>query len=477
MIKKFKLLFSLQQISKIFPRLYPKALKSSQYGKALRESNKIKKFYGDPALKYLKKVFQKKQYFPFQKQETFFRFLESRLDVVLYRSGFFETINTAKQQVCLGSVQVNKKTVFSPKYILQPGDIIEIVANDQGVSTASFKRQEKSLCARSNGKAHHFLSKLKVNKKKIAWRFQRSPLLLFLINNASTLLDSCDGVASTSTSTNQRFVKRFVSHNEAFIDREFLNSGLPDTPNQELRTQNKADEKDGCQLVDHHKDVSDNFKDTKKFIYKRFINFSLFKTPQNENFQRFFEPNVLKQPFLTTKQEQSLIGFYQSKFFEREEKLFYSLKQNTNQIISKFFINSHKSNTFSSQEMPILNFNKDLKTKLQKNWLASIYNLFLKKKAISSQNNGLKQKNVGHSVQIPNLEQRFFLRNSSAKVSPNMKHTKASFNFFKDQPFFISKKTKPLHLEISYKSRCIVFLFPPQRICLPNYINLSQIYK
>ena len=436
MIKKFKLLFSLQQINKIFPRLYPKISKSSQYGKALCESNKIKKFYGGASLKYLKKLFQKKQYFPFQKQETFFRFLESRLDIVLYRSGFFETINTAKQQIRLGLIQVNKKTVVSPKYILQPGDIIEVVSSDQNfLPVSQFFHKKK----RSNT----ILSRLK--KKKTVWRFQRSPFLLSLLNNTST------------------------------IGRDFLDNTLSNS----------------------------------------------------------FNINKLKHISLTEKQKQSLMEFYQSKTFERQKKLLKSLKQNTSRIISKTFIKDHKSDIFFSQKMPILNGNKNVKTKFRNNWLFSIYNLFLKKKTILSQNNGLKQKNVGYSLQILNLQRKFSLpeeteaftttksflatpplvkknlplvspsgllseqplaslrepkglskvspsgipKMSEAMLSSNTNHTKVSFNFFKNQPFFVSKKIKPLHLEVSYKSRCIIFLFPPQRICLPNYINLLHIYK
>lgn len=49
--------------------------------------------------------------------------------------------------------------------------------------------------------------------------------------------------------------------------------------------------------------------------------------------------------------------------------------------------------------------------------------------------------------------------------------------FFKSQYCLAQKMTKPLHLEISYKSLCIIFLYPPQRVCLPVYVDLDSILK
>ena len=93
----------------------------------LRESKKIALFYGDLSKKYLQKLFRGSYYFPCQKNETIFTILESRLDVVLYRSGFFESIATAKQAVLTGGIQVNKKKVISPGTKIMAGDIVHVL--------------------------------------------------------------------------------------------------------------------------------------------------------------------------------------------------------------------------------------------------------------------------------------------------------------------------------------------------------------
>ena len=55
-----------------------------------------------------------------------FRLLESRLDVVLCKIGFFPTIPFARQWIYHGKVLVNDKVISFANYLLQPGDVISI---------------------------------------------------------------------------------------------------------------------------------------------------------------------------------------------------------------------------------------------------------------------------------------------------------------------------------------------------------------
>ena len=52
--------------------------------------------------------------------------IESRLDVVLYRSKFCWSINIARQIIKHGKVKVNNRIIKSKFYILKPGDFISI---------------------------------------------------------------------------------------------------------------------------------------------------------------------------------------------------------------------------------------------------------------------------------------------------------------------------------------------------------------
>ena len=58
--------------------------------------------------------------------DILFRLLESRLDVVLCKIGFFPTIPFARQWICHGKVLVNNKIITLANYLLQPGDVISI---------------------------------------------------------------------------------------------------------------------------------------------------------------------------------------------------------------------------------------------------------------------------------------------------------------------------------------------------------------
>ena len=58
--------------------------------------------------------------------DVLFRLLESRLDVVVCKIGFFPTIPFARQWIHHGKVLVNNKIITLANYLLQPGDVISI---------------------------------------------------------------------------------------------------------------------------------------------------------------------------------------------------------------------------------------------------------------------------------------------------------------------------------------------------------------
>ncbi len=60
------------------------------------------------------------------KRSSFLRHLESRLDVVLSRSGVVPNIWKARQLIRHGHVELNKSKVSEPGLFIGPGDIIQI---------------------------------------------------------------------------------------------------------------------------------------------------------------------------------------------------------------------------------------------------------------------------------------------------------------------------------------------------------------
>ena len=102
--------------------------KMSEYGLQLREKQKAKFIYGvleKPFRNYYKKADRMKG----QTGTNLMVILESRLDNVVFRSGFARTRREARQIVDHKHVLVNGKQVNIPSYLVKAGDTIEIKEN------------------------------------------------------------------------------------------------------------------------------------------------------------------------------------------------------------------------------------------------------------------------------------------------------------------------------------------------------------
>lgn len=95
----------------------------SQFKKILRECRKIRLLYGNLSMRHLSRATSKVRL----PGENLLIWLESRLDVVLERCGFFNTVKAARESVLNGKILVNSKVVESPGFFLKGGDIIKIV--------------------------------------------------------------------------------------------------------------------------------------------------------------------------------------------------------------------------------------------------------------------------------------------------------------------------------------------------------------
>lgn len=91
-------------------------------------------FYGKLSEKYLNQVCvtaynrfknQNNKYFV-NKNSYFLEFLESRLDTILYRAQFVQSMRSAKQLISHGKVFINGTKIKINSYIIKKGDLIEI---------------------------------------------------------------------------------------------------------------------------------------------------------------------------------------------------------------------------------------------------------------------------------------------------------------------------------------------------------------
>lgn len=97
----------------------------SQYGRQLREKQKVKRYYGvseKQFRKYMEIAFNSKG----TTADSLFELLESRLDNVIYRLGFAKTHPQARQLVSHRHVYVNGKRVNIPSFIVKVGDVITL---------------------------------------------------------------------------------------------------------------------------------------------------------------------------------------------------------------------------------------------------------------------------------------------------------------------------------------------------------------
>lgn len=99
--------------------------KVSAYGTQLREKQKVKRLYG---------VLENQFHNTFKKAdrqkgitgEVLLMLLERRLDNVIYRLGFANSRNEARQLVKHNHFSVNQSKVSIPSYLVKPGDVVQL---------------------------------------------------------------------------------------------------------------------------------------------------------------------------------------------------------------------------------------------------------------------------------------------------------------------------------------------------------------
>ena len=97
----------------------------SQYGRQLREKQKVKRLYGileKQFRKYVEKALKSKG----NTGEALLVLLEKRLDNVVYKLGFATTRPMSRQLVSNRHVLVNSKIVNIPSYQVKAGDVVSL---------------------------------------------------------------------------------------------------------------------------------------------------------------------------------------------------------------------------------------------------------------------------------------------------------------------------------------------------------------
>ena len=103
----------------------------SGYGIQLREKQKLRRMYGILERQF-RNYYAKAAGRPGSTGENLLRFLEGRLDNVVYRMGFAATRAEARQLVSHKAIEVNGEAVNVPSYQCAAGDVISVREKAKG---------------------------------------------------------------------------------------------------------------------------------------------------------------------------------------------------------------------------------------------------------------------------------------------------------------------------------------------------------
>jgi small subunit ribosomal protein S4 len=106
-------------------------LRISDYGKQLREKQKLRRVYGVLERQF-RRYFAQATKGKSSTGENLLKLLESRLDNVVYRMGMGSTRAEARQLVTHGSILVNGKRLNVPSAIVRAGDAVSVAERAKG---------------------------------------------------------------------------------------------------------------------------------------------------------------------------------------------------------------------------------------------------------------------------------------------------------------------------------------------------------
>ena len=409
--KPINLLFSLDQFVFEFSKKTYQQKKTGEFFQQLKERKKLSLFYGHLSQKSLTKLFtkatQSKGFF----SKNVLCLLERRLDVVLYRSGFTQTIAESRQCIAHKKVSVNGKSITFPSYQVEPGDILSIAPTTKtkinlhllkSLKTGQSQNYPKVVAPRSSI-AEDFFSKLKKNLNPLPWfsttskNFDSKLVCLLLINFLCTQIKNKAFYNLKHTTLTQGDEKSLFL---ASLKWKILGSRTP-------------------KKMTFHK--------TRSFWNQK-------ETQLNKNAQKILYPNL---------------GYI------RQHPVFWS-RELINSKYTSFVFGKNQGQSFKFQQ-------KNRRALTQKNdkrreILQCYRHCFL-----------VFLKHLENNTKFHGLVHLHFKKFMSTKFF--YKHKES---FSRTLAFRVMK---PPHLEISYKLFHVIYLYSPQRVNFPFYIDLDLIRR
>jgi len=144
---------------------FRKKHKVSDYGMQLNEKQKVKSYYGIFE-KQLRNYYAEASKSTMRTGDALLTKLECRLDNLVYRIGFGNSIRLSRQLVSHGHILVNGKKVDIPSYICKAGDVVSM--KEKSAKNEQFRKNFL-------GAAHFKLAYIDKNEEKFAGTLLRVP--------------------------------------------------------------------------------------------------------------------------------------------------------------------------------------------------------------------------------------------------------------------------------------------------------------
>ena len=117
--------------------------KPSDYGIQLQAKQKLKAYYGNINERQFRNIYRKALSKRGDTTENLIALLESRLDTVIYRAKFAQTVFSARQMINHGHITVNKKRVNISSYVVKDTDLIEVREKSKKLTVIDGSLQSK----------------------------------------------------------------------------------------------------------------------------------------------------------------------------------------------------------------------------------------------------------------------------------------------------------------------------------------------
>ncbi len=145
---------------------FKKTKKTSDYGLHLLEKQKVKAYY-NILEKQLRRYFEQATRSKEMTGVALLVALETRLDNLVYRLGFANSIRMARQMVSHKHIEVNGKKINIPSYAVKVGDVISLTEKSR-------KNEQFKKCFLADSKSKY--DYLEIDEENFSGKLARLPL-------------------------------------------------------------------------------------------------------------------------------------------------------------------------------------------------------------------------------------------------------------------------------------------------------------